>query len=106
MTTTEANDVGLARSHRAMWMNTIRESLERSVPVASDDSFDDLLAQLDAIPAGPIKRAATPDERALASLARRDAALEAHLASHIDRLRRTYRRFFAQLAVPDPSPCR
>ena len=72
----------------------------------SDNSFDDLLARLDAIPAGPIKRAATPDERRVASLARRDAALEAHLAGHVGRLGGAFRLFYAQLAAPEPSPCR
>lgn len=106
MTTTEANDIGLARTHRATWMTIIRQSLERSVPLASDNSFDDLLEQLDAIPARPIKGAATPDGRALASLAQRDAALEAHLSSHIGRLAKAFGRFYTQFAVPDPSPCR
>lgn len=106
MTTTEANDVGLARTHRAMWMTTIRQSLERSLPLVSDNSFDDLLAHLDAIPSRPAKHAATPDERALASLAKRDAALEAQLSSHVGRLAKAFGRFSTQLAVPDPSPCR
>jgi hypothetical protein len=106
MTTTEANDVGLARSHRAMWVNTIRESLERSVPIASDDSFDDLLAQLDAIPAGRTDHTVIADERVPATLARRDAELEAHLSAQVGRLAKAFGQYWAQLAVPDPSACR
>jgi hypothetical protein len=103
MTTTgKTNDVGRDPSHRAMWLNTIRTSLERSVPIASDDSFDDLLALLDAMPAG--HAAAAPGKRVAASLARRDAALEAQLSGHVDRLATAVRRFRARLPTPGTSP--
>lgn len=105
MTTTNANDVGLARTHRAMWMAIIRHSLEHSVPMVSNDSFDDLLAQLDAIPSRPIEAAITPDERA-SSVARRDAALETHLSSYVGRLATALGQFYTQLAMPVPSPSR
>ena len=104
MTTTgKTNDVARDPSHRAMWLSTIRTSLERSVPIASDDSFDDLLDLLDAIPAG--RAAAAPGKRAPASLARRDAALEAQLSGHVDRLATAVRRFHARLATPGTSTC-
>ena len=103
MTTTgTTNDVGRDPAHRAMWLNTIRSSLERSVPIASDHSFDDLLAQLDAIPAG--HAAARADKVPPASLARRDAALEAQLSGHVDRLATAVRQFRARLATPGASP--
>lgn len=103
MTTTgKTNDVGRDHAHRAMWLNTIRTSLEHIVPIASDDSFDDLLAQLDAIPSG---HAAASETRTTASLARRDAALEAHLSGHVDRLATAFRRVRARLATPGAGPC-
>lgn len=104
MTTTNANDVGLARTHRAMWIATLRHSLEHSVPMVSNDSFDDLLAQLDAIRSRPIKAAATHDERA-SDLFRGDAA-ETHLSSHVGRLATALSQFYTQLATPAPNPCR
>lgn len=104
MTTTgKTNDVGRDPAHRAMWLNTIHAGLERVVPIASDDSFDDLLAQLDTIPSG---HAAAPEMRTTTSLARRDAALEAQLAGHAHRLATAVRRFRAQLATPGASPGR
>ena len=103
MTTTgKTNDAGRDRAHRAMWLNTIRTSLEHIVPIASDDSFDDLLTQLDAIPSG---HAAASETRSTVSLAQRDAALEAQLSGHADRLATAVRRFRARLATPGTSPC-
>lgn len=104
MTTTgKTNDVGRDHTHRAMWLKTIRTSLEHIVPIASDDSFDDLLAQLDAIPAG--RAAAVADKAAPASLAQRDAALEAQLSGHVDRLTTAFHRVRTRLATPGASPC-
>jgi len=107
MTTADGNGVGISHAHRAMWMDTIRDSLERSVPIASDDIFDDLLAQLDEIPSGPSSsHAATPDKRATMSLARRDAALETHLSGYVDLLAKVFGRLRGQFAAREASPCR
>lgn len=104
MTTTDGtNDVGRDHAHRTMWLNTIRASLEHIVPMASDDSFDDLLAQLDAVPAG--RAVATADKQAPTSLAWRDAALEAQLSDHVDRLTTAFHRFRARRATPGASLC-
>ncbi len=73
-----------ASSHRAMWMSTIRETLERTVPLVADDTFDDLLAQLDDIPSVTRGEIASASNRSSAASVRRDAALELRLSGYVD----------------------
>jgi hypothetical protein len=74
-----------ARIREAMWMKTIRASLERSIPAPTDGRFDDLLARLDRIPGIADRRRDAPAAREAGDrLARRDAALEARLSGYVD----------------------
>ena len=85
MTSFESTSTGFAPAHRAMWMSTIRQSLERSVPIATDDMFSDLLAELDRIPVDRSRRGPAQAEPAFVA-ARRDAARVARLAGYVELL--------------------
>lgn len=89
----------LAPAHSAMWMKTIRYSLDVSIPIILDDDFDDLLARLEDTTAGARIAAAAPDRMVSASLASRDAALETRLSGYIDWLGGSFGRTHVPLAA-------
>lgn len=91
----------LAPAQRAMWMTTIRHSLDVSIPIILDDNFDDLLARLEEATVGARIAAAAPDRMVSASLASRDAALATRLSGYIHWLAGSVRRTHAPLAAAD-----
>jgi hypothetical protein len=97
-----AGDPAPARAQRAMWMKIIRHSLDVSIPISSDDDFDDLLARLEDAPAGSRIAAAAPERAASASLAMRDAALETRLSGYIDWLAASFSHTHAPIAAAAP----
>lgn len=89
----------LAPARCAMWLKTVRDSLDASIPIILDDDFDDLLARLEDTTVGARIAAAASGSMITASLASRDAALETRLSGYIDWLAGCFRRTHAPPAA-------